>query len=135
MNLGQGDLFELGLLFCVHRLRVNIPPELGTVLDMDPRCRHISTNDSGRLKHDLFFSEETAFDFSLYGDDFPVDVRFDVPGLADDDLTSFKVNDSLDLTVYRQILFPGNIPFYLHTRPDDSLLGLCLGLTVFEGRK
>ncbi len=135
MNLRQGDLFELGLPFCVYRLRVNIPLELGPVFDMDPRCRHISTNDSGGLKYDLFFSEETALDFSLDGDGFPVDVRFDVPGLADDDLTSSKVNDSLDLTVYRQILFPGNLPFDFHIRPNDSLVGLALGLTVFEGRK
>ncbi len=135
MNLRQGDLFELGLLFCVYRLRVNIPLELGTVFDMNPRCHHISTNDSGGLKYDLFFSEETALDFSPDGDDFPVDVRIDVPGFGDDDLTLFKVNDSLELTVYRQILFPGNFPFDLHTRPDDSLLGLCLGLTLVEGRK
>ncbi len=135
MNLGYGDLLELGLLFCVHRARVNISLELGTVLDLDPRCRHIPINDSGGLKHDLFSSDEIALDFSLDGDDFPVDIRFDFPGLADDDLTFCQVNHSLDSTVYRQIFFPGNFPFDLHTRPDDRLMGLCLGFTLFEGRK
>ena len=135
MNLRQGDLFELGLPLCVSRLRVDISLELGTVFDLDPRCRHISTNDSGGLKYDLFFCEQTALDFSFDGDDFPVDVRMDAPGLADDDLIFSKVNDSLDLTVYRQIIFPGNFPSDLHTRPDDSPLSLCWDLTLFEGRK
>ena len=110
MNFRQVDLFEVGLLFCVHRFHVNLPLELGTVLDMDPRCRHISTNDSGGLKNNLFFSDEIALDFPLDADDFPVDLRFDGPGLGDDDLTFFKVNESLDLTVYRQILFPRKFP-------------------------
>jgi hypothetical protein len=92
-------------------------------------------DNPGGLNHDLFFSNEITLDFALDGDGFCVDVRLDVPGLADGDLTFFQVNDSLDLTVYRQILFPGNFPFDLHARPDDGLRGLCFGFIFCEGRE
>ncbi len=61
-------------------------PKFRTLLQVDPRRRHIAANHPRLPDYDLLFSEEIALDLSFNADNLSVDIRFNKSILGNGDL-------------------------------------------------